>query len=737
MCYAMGIFMGISYNEKNRVFKLDTPKSTYMFGILDDENFVGHIYYGRKVIDSGLEYLIRVNKPSLLPSQNNRDRVNFLDALPMEYSTHGIGDFREACFSVRSKGGHSACSLSYVSHKIYKGKPELNSLPATFGEEGDCTTLELMCEDKSLKLFVTLLYTAFENLDVITRSVKVANASGDPVYLNRVLSACLDMDNKDYDMITLYGQWSRERMINRRKITDGKNQISSLRGVSSHQEQPFIAVLEHDADEDHGEVYGLNLVYSGNFMAQAEITQFDMLRVTLGINPVDFSWKLNPGESFTAPEAVLVYSCEGLGGMTRTFHDLYRRHLIRGEYKDKKRPVLINNWEATYFNFDTEKLLDIAREAAKHGIEMLVMDDGWFGNRNDDNTALGDWVVNENKLKGGIAHLVEEVNKTGLKFGIWFEPEMVSPDSDLYRAHPDWAIQVPGRSGALARNQYVLDISRKEVRDAVYESIHKILSEANIEYVKWDMNRALTDLGSTGLMADTQGELYHRYVLGLYDLQGRLVRDFPHILLENCSSGGGRFDPGMLYYSPQIWCSDNTDAIDRLKIQEGTALIYPLSAMGAHIADCPSHSNGRVTPFATRGYAALAGTFGYELDITKIPEADRNMIPEQVAMYHKYNDLVREGDYYRIASYQENHEYDCWSVVSKDKKEALVTFIQVSARPNYRMRRIYLKGLREDTLYRVEGSEEILSGGALMYAGINIENMWGDYLGCLIHITKT
>jgi alpha-galactosidase len=736
MSYAMGIFMGISYNEMNRVFKLDTPKSTYMFGILDDENFVGHIYYGRKVIDSGLEYLMRVNKPSLLPSQNSRDRVNFLDALPMEYSTHGIGDFRESCFGVRSKEGHSACSLSYVSHKIYKGKTELDSLPATFGEEGDCTTLELLCEDKSLKLHVTLLYTAFEDLDVITRSVKVTNVSGDPVYLNKVLSTCLDMDNKDYDMITLYGQWSRERMINRRKITDGKNQISSLRGVSSHQEQPFIAVLEHDAGEDHGEVYGLNLVYSGNFMAQAEITQNDMLRVTLGINPVDFSWKLNPGESFTAPEAVMVYSCEGLGGMTRTFHDLYRRHLIRGEYKDKKRPILINNWEATYFNFDTDKLLDIAKEAAKHGIEMLVMDDGWFGNRNDDNTALGDWVVNENKLKGGITHLVEEVNKTGLKFGIWFEPEMVSPDSDLYRAHPDWAIQVPGRPGALARNQYVLDISRKEVRDAVYESIHKILSEANIEYVKWDMNRALTDLGSTGLMADTQGELYHRYVLGLYDLQGRLVRDFPHILLENCSSGGGRFDPGMLYYSPQIWCSDNTDAIDRLKIQEGTALIYPLSAMGAHIADCPSHSNGRVTPFATRGYAALAGTFGYELDITKIPEADRNMIPEQVAMYHKYNDLVREGDYYRIASYQENHEYDCWSVVSKDKKEALVTFIQVSARPNFRMRRIYLKGLREDTLYRVEGTEEILSGGALMYAGINIENMWGDYLGSLIHITK-
>ncbi|MFU0828669.1 MAG: Alpha-galactosidase [Lachnoclostridium sp.] len=728
--------MAISYNEKNRVFKLDTPNSTYMFGILDEENFVGHIYYGRKVKDSGLASLIRVNNPSSLPSANDRDRVNFLDALPMEYSTHGVGDFREACLSVKSKNGNTACSLSYVSHKIYKGKPKLEGLPATFGSDEDCTTLELLCEDKTLNLQITLFYTTFENLDVITRSVKVSNASSDPVYLTRVLSACLDMDNKDYDMITLYGQWARERMINRRRITDGKNRVSSLRGVSSHQEQPFLAVLDHHAGEDHGEVYAMNLVYSGNFMAQAEITQGDMLRVTMGINPEDFVWKLNPGETFTAPEAVLVYSYQGLGQMTRTFHDLYRRHLIRGKYKDKKRPILINNWEATYFDFDTDKLLDIARQASKLGIEMLVMDDGWFGHRNDDNSSLGDWVVNENKIKGGIKYLVDEVNKIGLKFGIWVEPEMVSPDSDLYRAHPDWAIQVPGRKGALARNQYVLDISRKEVRDYIYDSIYKILSAANIEYVKWDMNRSLTDLGSADLEPDTQGELYHRYVLGLYELQERLITDFPDILLENCSSGGGRFDPGMLYYSPQIWTSDNTDAIDRLKIQEGTALIYPLSSMGAHVADCPSHTNGRITPFATRGYVALAGTFGYELDVTRIPEEDRKLIPEQVALYHKYNDLIREGDYYRIASYQENHQYDCWSVVSKDKKEALVTFIQVSARPNFRMRRIYLKGLKEDALYRVEGMDEKLTGGALMYAGINIPNMWGDYQGKLIHITE-
>jgi len=730
----MEAFMGIQFCGESRVFKLDTPKSTYMIGIVDDENFVGHIYYGRKIVDADLRYLMRIYEAPYLPSNNSRDRVSFMDSFPMEFSTHGVGDFRESCLSVRTKTGHTACSLSYVSHEIYKGKPLLEGLPATFGKDMDCTTLELLCEDKTLQLHIILVYTVFEALDAITRSVRAINASPDTLHLTKVLSACLDMDNRDFDMITLFGSWSKERMINRRRITDGKQLVSSLRGVSSHQEQPFLAFLGRDTNEDQGEVYGLNLVYSGNFMAQAEITQFNMLRATIGINPVDFSWRLRAGETFTAPEAVLVYSSEGIGQMTRTFHDLYRNHLIRGEYKDKKRPILINNWEATYFDFDTVKLLGIAKEASKLGIEMLVMDDGWFGSRNDDNCALGDWIVNESKLKGGLNYLVNEVNKIGLKFGIWFEPEMISPDSNLYRAHPDWAIQIPGRVKALARNQYVLDISRKEVRDFIYLSMSKILKETNIEYVKWDMNRSLTELGSTCLDKDSQGELYHRYVLGSYEMQERLICDFPQLLLENCSSGGARFDPGMLFYSPQIWCSDDTDAIERLRIQQGTALIYPLSAIGAHVADCPSHSTGRSTPFSTRGYVALAGTFGYELDITKIPEADRKMIPEQVAMYHKYNDLVRTGDYYRIASYQDNKEYDCYEVVSKDKKEALVTYVQVLARPRDRVKRILIKGLLEKAMYRVEETGEKLSGGALMYAGINIANMWGDYQGKLIHI---
>ncbi len=422
--------------------------------------------------------------------------------------------------------------------------------------------------------------------------------------------------------------------------------------------------------------------------------------------------------------------------MTRTFHDFYRKHLIRGEYRDKKRPILINNWEATYFDFDADKLISIAREASGLGIEMLVMDDGWFGNRFDDNRALGDWVVNEEKLKGGLKYLVDEVNKLGMKFGIWFEPEMISPDSDLYRAHPDWAIAISGRQPGLARNQYVLDLSRKEVRDHVYESVAKVLRSANIEYVKWDMNRQLSDIGSAALAADQMGEFYHRYVLGVYEMQGRLTREFPHLLLENCSGGGARFDPGMLFYSPQIWCSDDTDAVERLKIQEGTALVYPLSTMGAHVSDCPNHVLHRTVPFETRGYVALAGTFGYELDVTRIPGEDRRQIPGQTAMYHKYNDLVREGDYYRIASYAENHYFDCWGVVSKDKAEALYTFIQVLNRPNYHSRRIRLKGLDPEKTYRIEGEESTYLGALLMKAGINIPNPEGDFRGRLIHLTE-
>lgn len=728
--------MGVTYDEKERIFKLDTPNTSYILGVVDEEGFLGHIYYGKKLKDGNVSYLLRTQEPPFVPSKNNRERCSFYDTFPFEYPTGGVGDYRESAISIRTEQGHVASQLLYKDYEIMEGKPALEGLPATFGDKDSCTTLKVICEDSIVGMQVELFYTAFSDTDVITRSVKVTNTGEEAFYLTKVFSASFDMDNAEYDMLSLHGSWARERHMQRKPLGYGIQNVSSFRGESSHQDHPFLALLGKHTTQETGDVYAMNFVYSGNFRAQAEVSQFDSVRMSMGIHPENFCWKLEPQESFQAPEVVCVYSDKGLDGMTTAFHHLYKKHLIRGEYKDKKRPILINNWEATYFDFDTGKLLSIAKEASKLGIEMLVMDDGWFGKRNSDNCALGDWFVNEEKLPGGLSHLVDEVNKLGMKFGIWMEPEMISPDSELYRAHPDWAIAVPGRTATESRQQYVLDLSRKEVTEYVYERISAILKSANIEYVKWDMNRQLTDIGSYGLPADRQGELYHRYVLAVYALQDRMMKEFPNLLLENCSGGGARFDPGMLYYSPQIWCSDDADAIERLEIQEGTALLYPLSTMGAHVSDCPNHTVGRVTPFETRGIVALAGTFGYELDVTKISKEDRDKIPEQVAMYHKYNDLVRQGDYYRLASYSQNRKFDCWEVVSEDKSEALVTFVQVMNRANFKSRKLLLKGLDADKYYKIEGEDAVYSGDTLMNAGILLQNMWGDFQAKLLHFVE-
>lgn len=734
--------MAIRYIEQDRTFWLDTEHTSYLLAIVDQENFVGHVYYGQKLQYTentpAPVYLLRTGEAPFVPSQNNRERVSFLDSFPMEYPGNGLGDYRESAISVRTAQGHVGVQLQYVSHEIVKEKPALPGLPSTFPGDEDCDTLILHLADPVIGLAADLIYTTFEEEDVITRSVILKNTAGQPIYVTKVMSACLDLDCTDekYDILTLHGSWARERQMERRSLMHGKQSVGSVRGESSHQEHPFIALLSADATQDAGEVYGMHFVYSGNFLAQAELSQFDSIRMTMGIHPENFVWKLEQGESFAAPEVVMTYSSEGLSGMTHHYHDMYRGHLIRGEYRDKKRPILINNWEATYFDFNTDKLLDIAREAKSCGIEMLVMDDGWFGVRNSDNCSLGDWKVNTDKITGGLKYLVDEVNKIGLEFGIWFEPEMISPNSDLYRAHPEWAIQIPGREATQSRQQYVLDLSRPEVLDYVYESVASILRSANIVYVKWDMNRQLSDLGSTYLGAEEQQELFHRYVLGVYALQERLVTEFPDLLLENCSGGGARFDPGMLYYSPQIWCSDDTDAIERLMIQEGTSLIYPLSTMGAHVSDCPNHAVGRVTPFETRGHVALAGTFGYELDVTKIPEEDRKMIPEQTKMYHKYHELVREGDYYRIASYRENHLYDCWAVAAKDKSEVLVTYVHVLSTPNAHSRRIFLQGFDPEAVYALEGTDEKYTGEMLMKCGFLVKGFWGDFRSKLYHFVK-
>ncbi len=740
--------MRILFNERSNCFVLETIRTSYIVGLVDGK-YLGHIYYGNKMDDVGLgcfdaAHMLKTNESPFSPITKPGEKVSFMDCFAMEYPGGGIGDYRESAIEIRDGKGFCGCEFVYEKHAIYNGKPKLSGLPATFGKDDECMTLEITLRDEILDLNLTLLYSVFDDSDSIIRSAKISNKGESPVWIEKMYSASVDMDNERYEMITLHGSWARERHIDRVSLRHGKQSVSSIRGISSHQANPFMALVGPHTTQNYGDVYAMNFVYSGNFIARTELSQFDSVRMSMGIAKDNFCWKLEPGEEFQTPEVILMYSNSGIGGMTRGFHDLYRNHLIRSPYVKKPRPVLINNWEATYFDFDEEKLLDIAKDAKECGIEMLVMDDGWFGHRDSDNSSLGDWKVYSKKLPNGLKALVDKVNDIGLKFGIWFEPEMISPDSDLYRKHPDYAIRLPGRTPSQARNQYVLDLSRKEVVDQVFEQICEVLESANIEYVKWDMNRPLCDLGSVALPSDRANELSHRYMLGVYELQERLITRFPKLLLENCSGGGARFDPGMLYYSPQIWCSDDTDAKERLKIQEGTALVYPLSSIGAHVSVCPNHTVGRNTPWAMRGNVALGGTFGYELDITKISSEEKNIITDQIDSYHKYSSLIMEGDYYRLASYSENNIYDCWQVVSKDKKESLVVYNQVAALPNAHSKWLKLSGLSENARYKVyiekdtdisnsERSGEkpdenvrIYSGAQLMYMGILIESMFGD-----------
>ena len=763
--------MGIKFDEANRLFFIETAHTSMCLAVVDDEGFLCNVYYGGCIGEDDLTYLLRTKIYPFLPSHNSRDRGGFLDMARMEFPSSGVGDYRKSAVCLRDEEGHDASQFTYVSHSIFKGKENLYGaasdgkkirIPATFGDNAQ--TLEIELEERVLGVRAFLSYSIFEDSDAILKSVRLENRSDRTVMIDRLLSSCLDLDggsfdNNEPDIITLSGSWARERRLDRRTLTRGNTEVYSTRGETSHQFQPFSALCEKNTDDSHGKVYAQTLIWSGNFICGSGTDQFETIRSYVGISPEHFTWDLKAGESFQAPEAILVFTEDGFDSMTHTFHDLFRNHLIRSPYLHKERPVLINNWEATYFDFDTDKLLSIARDAKKSGIEMLVMDDGWFGKRNDDNSSLGDWTVNEEKLPGGLSRLSDELEKIGIKFGIWFEPEMVSPDSDLYRAHPDWAVAAPGRTPCKMRNQYILDITRTEVRDYVYESVAKVLRDAKISYVKCDMNRSLTDLGSCGLSPESLGRLSYLYVLGVYDLQERLITEFPGLLLENCSGGGARFDGGILFYSPQIWCSDDTDAFERLSIQAGTALIYPLSTMGAHVSASPNHVTGRVMPFDVRGAVALSGTFGYELDITAIPEEERNSIPEQVAVYHRVNELVREGDYYRIARNAEHAGYyDAWMSVSKDKSRALVTYIQCRAYPGGKGRVIKLKGLDPSSVYEIKliGSDDensywcsrakkaswealstdSLSGSSLMNAGLIMPNLPGDYAQITLEIIK-
>ncbi len=726
--------MCICWCEQERVFRLDTPHTTYLIGVADQEGFLGHIYYGPRIPDNNMQYLLRLEEPPYVPSVNGKDRASFFDAFPWEYPAWGGGDFREPCLRLETAEGGQNCELVYQNHSITEGKKPLYGLPAAYGNTEECCTLEIHCRDLVFGINVTLSYTVFADSDAICRSVRIENTGDNAVTLTAALSACLHLDDRGFDILTLPGSWSHERSMERRSLHAGKQGAFSQRGISSHQYNPFLALAEHTATQEQGLVYGMSFVYSGNFLAQAEMDSCRKIRAVLGIHPNGFGWRLNPGECFQTPETVLVCSNAGLGGMSRAYHDFFRKHLIRGQ--EKHRYTLVNSWEAAYFDFDREKLLRLGRQAADAGIELLVIDDGWFGHRADDTTSLGDWYVNEEKLPGGLKRIGEELEQMGMKLGIWMEPEMVSPDSDLYRAHPDYVLRFPSRAPTLARSQLVLDLTRQEVRDCVYAQISAVLKSAPIVYVKWDMNRALTDVCSFALSADQQGETAHRYMLGVYELQERLLTDFPDILLENCCSGGGRFDPGMLYYSPQIWTSDNTEAIDRLTIQEGTTLVYPCSAMGAHVAACPSHTNQRVTPFRTRGRVALPGCFGYELDLGKLSAEERAEIAQQLTEYREFGPVFHEGDLYRLASYAENHVFDAVMAVTKNQSLAVLNYVQVRSRAQMRSLRLPLSGLKKEYRYRNRDTGEIRSGAGWMYGGVLLPVLDGDFQSLLVVLDK-
>lgn len=731
--------MGIIVNGS--LFTLHTKNSTYQMKV-DDKGVLLHTYYGKRTDETDYSYLIsfadRGFSGNIAAARG--DRTYSLDYLPQEFPVCGSGDYRVSCLNADLGAGVNDCLLFFDSYKTYRGKYSLEGLPAMFAEDGDLAeTLEILLKDYKDDLYVRLLYGVFEDHDMITRSVMIENKTGQDVKLSRVMSTCLDFSDKDLDMIHFYGKHAGERQAERLSLFHGITELRSTRGTSSHQHNPFVIVAKKDTNENMGECLGFSLVYSGGFHVQAETDQIDQVRLVMGMDDSDFLWTLYPGEKFTAPEVCMTYSGSGLGGLSRSIHDGFYRHLIRSPWKDKRRPVLVNNWEATYFSFDGKVLLDIAREAAKMDLDMLVLDDGWFGKRDDDYSGLGDWFVNEKKLGCSLKELSAQIHEMGLSFGLWFEPEMISEDSDLYRAHPEWAMVVPGREPIRGRSQLVLDMSREDVVEYLKERLFDIMDSTDIRYIKWDMNRSLALAYGELFPRERQGELRHRYVLGLYEVMEALLARYPDLLLEGCSGGGGRFDAGMLYYAPQIWCSDNTDAIERLKIHYGTSFGYPMSAVSAHVSVCPNEQNGRVTPLKTRGICAMQGAFGYELDLGKMTEAEKEEVKAQVKTFKKHYKLFQFGDYYRISSPFENGDFTAWEYADREGKEACLSVVFTDLHGNPAPHIVKFKGLCKEKRYEVSRDGESLgefSGAALMNGGLLLPMPKENYDSCQFYVCE-
>lgn len=715
--------MAIRYWKEKQIFSIDTKNTTYQMKV-DSYGFLLHLYYGAKV-NGAMDYLLTYADRGFSgnPAEAGADRTYSLDVLPQEYPTWGTGDYRNAALLIQNADHSESCKLQYAGHTIKKGKYNLSGLPAVYAEENEAETLEIYMEDCVSNLKVTLLYGVVEQLDIITRSVIIENHGSENIIIEKAGSACLELLPGQYDLLSFCGRHTMERTVQRKRIGYGSSVFESRRGTSSHQYNPAFILADVNATEDCGNCYGIAFVYSGGFRFETEKDPYDQVRTVMSIQPEQFAYPLNPGERFVVPETIFSFSQNGFGALSHNYHNCINHHVIRRSFQKKMRPVLINSWEAAYFDFTGETMLELAKNAADVGIDLVVMDDGWFGKRDDDNSGLGDWEVNEEKLGCSLGTLIEKINELGVDFGIWIEPEMISEDSTLYRNHPDWVLQIPGRSPVRSRNQLVLDFSRKDVRDYIFASICKVLDQGNITYVKWDMNRSISDVYSH---VNERGTVLHDYVVGVYDFLEQMIQRYPELLIEGCSGGGGRFDIGMLYYTPQIWCSDNTDAIDRTKIQYGTSFFYPASAVGSHVSAVPNHQTGRITSLKTRAVVAMAGTFGYELNLQILSAEEKEEIKEQVAVFKKQNELIQQGTYYRLTNPMED-AMAAWLFVSENKKHALFNVVVLDKQVNAGVAFIKLKGLLEGSTYISSEDNREYAADGLMEAGFPIPSTLGEY----------
>lgn len=713
----------ITYDKNNKIFNLTNNKMSYIFCILKNGK-LGNLYYGDAIGENlKIDQMIHFEKTSLTVNYFKNDDKFSMQNIKQEFPEYGRGDYREPAIMLTRENGSHLTDLFYKNHTIYKGKKGLEGLPSTRGEES-CETLVIELYDQIIDLTVKLYYTIYKNINAITRHVELINGEKESVKINRLLSASIDFFDSDYQWLQFSGDWSRERHLIEKKLSEGITSIGSIKGTSSAEHNPFIILKRETTDEFKGEAYGFSFIYSGNFLAQGEVDSRKTLRMMMGINPFQFNWKLEKKESFVSPEVVLTYSNNGLNNLSHQLHDLYNKDLVQKKWMTQKRPVLINNWEATYFNFDENRILNIAKEAQQVGIDLFVLDDGWFGARNDDTKGLGDWIVNKEKLPNGIQGLSKKINDLGMKFGLWFEPEMVNEASNLFKEHPDYIISDPQRNSSVGRNQLVLDFSRKEVVDEIYRMMAHTLKNSTVEYIKWDMNRFISEPFGKDLGLEHKGEFFHRYILGLYSLLEKINENFPQIMIESCASGGNRFDPGLLYYAPQAWTSDNTDAISRLFIQYGTSYGYPISSIGSHVSEVPNHQVGRLTPLKTRTDVALFGTFGYELDIGKLSNEEKSQLKEDIKLFKENQEVIQKGRFYRLISPFETNNETAWICVSNNKEEALVGFYRIRNAASNPLKKIILTGLNPQYNYSVNGNE--YSGIMLMKFGILLTDFYGE-----------